>query len=89
ELAGHDWLGLPPRSGAATALAFQGPQGARAEVRVEPRVLASQVTVLEALALEGWGLYVGMRDDVGAALDQGRLVPVLPDWRLEPAAVFA
>ena len=89
ELAGHDWLGLPPRSGAATALAFQGPQGARAEVRVEPRVLASQVTVLEALALGGWGLYVGMRDDVGAALDQGRLVPVLPDWRLEPAAVFA
>jgi LysR family transcriptional regulator, transcriptional activator for aaeXAB operon len=89
ELAGHDWLGLPPRSGAVTTLVFQGADGARAEVRVEPRVLASQVTVLEALALEGWGLYVGMRDDVRAALEQGRLVPVLPDWRLEPAAVFA
>lgn len=89
ELAGHDWLALPPRGGPVETLAFQGPSGASAEVRVAPRVLASQVTVLQALALAGWGLYVGMADDVRAAMDAGQLVPVLPDWRLEPAAVFA
>jgi len=89
DLAGHDWLGLPPRSGAADILSFQGPQGEREEVRAEPRLLASQVTALQSLAVAGWGLYVGMRDDVRQAMVDGRLAPVLPDWRLEPAAVFA
>lgn len=89
ELAGHDWLGLPPRGTAVYTLSFQGLQGEREEVRVEARLLASQVTALQAMALAGWGLYVGMADDVRQALAEGRLAPVLPDWRLEPAAVFA
>ncbi len=89
ELAGHDWLGLPPRSGAVDVLSFQGPQGTREEVRAEPRLLASQVTALQAMAVAGWGLYVGMADDVRQPMAEGRLAPVLPDWRLEPAAVFA
>jgi DNA-binding transcriptional LysR family regulator len=89
ELAGHDWLGLPPRSGAVDTLSFQGASGEREEVRVEPRLLASQVTALQAMAVAGWGLYVGMTDDVRQAMAEGRLAPVLPDWRLEPAAVFA
>ncbi|MBU7576411.1 MAG: LysR family transcriptional regulator [Hydrogenophaga sp.] len=89
ELAGHDWLGLPPRGTAVDTLSFQGLQGEREEVRVEARLLASQVTALQAMALAGWGLYVGMADDVRQALAEGRLAPVLPDWRLEPAAVFA
>ena len=89
ELAGHDWLGLPPRGSAVDTLSFQGAQGEREEVRVEPRLLASQVTALQALAVAGWGLYVGMTDDVRQAMAEGRLAPVLPDWRLEPAAVFA
>ncbi|MGQ3003390.1 MAG: LysR family transcriptional regulator [Hydrogenophaga sp.] len=89
ELAGHDWLGLPPRGTAVDTLSFQGPQGEREEVRVEARLLASQVTALQAMALAGWGLYVGMADDVRQAQAEGRLAPVLPDWRLEPAAVFA
>ncbi|WP_382322693.1 LysR family transcriptional regulator [Hydrogenophaga sp. UC242_53] len=67
ELAGHDWLGLPPRGTAVDTLSFQGPQGEREEVRVEARLLASQVTALQAMALAGWGLYVGMADDVRQA----------------------
>jgi len=89
ELAGHDWLGLPPRGSAVDTLSFQDAQGKREEVRVEPRLLASQVTALQALAVAGWGLYVGMTDDVRQAMAEGRLAPVLPDWRLAPAAVFA
>jgi DNA-binding transcriptional LysR family regulator len=58
-------------------------------VRVEPRLLASQVTALQALAAAGWGLYVGMADDVRQPMAEGRLAPVLPDWRLAPAAVYA
>jgi LysR family transcriptional regulator, transcriptional activator for aaeXAB operon len=89
ELVGHDWLGLPPRSGVVDVLSFLGPQGAREDVRAEPRLLASQVTALQAMAVAGWGLYVGMADDVRQPMAEGRLAPVLPDWRLEPAAVFA
>jgi LysR family transcriptional regulator, transcriptional activator for aaeXAB operon len=89
ELVGHDWLGLPPRSGGVDVLSFLGPQGAREDVRAEPRLLASQVTALQAMAVAGWGLYVGMADDVRQPMAEGRLAPVLPDWRLEPAAVFA
>lgn len=89
ELVGHDWLGLPPRSGAVDVLSFLGPQGAREDVRAEPRLLASQVTALQAMAVAGWGLYVRMADDVRQPMAEGRLAPVLPDWRLEPAAVFA
>lgn len=89
ELAGHDWLGLPPRGSAVDTLSFQDAQGKREEVRVEPRLLASQVTALQAMAVAGWGLYVGMTDDVRQAMAEGRLAPVLPDWRLAPAAVFA
>jgi len=89
ELAGHDWLGLPPRGAAADTLSFQGLQGEREEVRVEARLFASQVTALQAMAVAGWGLYVGMADDVRQPMAEGRLAPVLPDWRLEPAAVFA
>ncbi|RJP63028.1 MAG: LysR family transcriptional regulator [Comamonadaceae bacterium] len=89
ELAGHDWLGLPPRGAAVDALAFEGPGGEQQVVRVEPRLLASQVTALQALAVAGWGLYVGMADDVRQPMAEGRLAPVLPDWRLAPAAVYA
>jgi DNA-binding transcriptional LysR family regulator len=89
ELAGFDWLGMPPRSGAVETVSFHRAQGEREEVRVEPRLLASQVTALQAMAVAGWGLYAGMADDVRQAIAQGQLTPVLPDWRLEPAAVFA
>ena len=89
ELAGHEWLGLPPRGGLTDSLLLQGPQGEREEVRVQARVLATQVTALQAMAVAGWGLYAGMADDVRAPMAAGHLVPVLPDWRLEPAAVFA
>ena len=89
ELAGHDWLGLPPRGAAVDTLSFEGSQGEREEVRVEARLFASQVTALQAMAVAGWGLYVGMADDVRQPMAEGRLAPVLPDWRLEPAAVFA
>ncbi|MGE0349137.1 LysR substrate-binding domain-containing protein [Hydrogenophaga sp.] len=89
ELANHEWLGLPPRSSALETVWLQGPQGGQEAVRIEPRVLASQVTVLQSLAVAGWGLYVGMAEDVRAPMAAGQLVPVLPEWRLEPAAVFA
>lgn len=89
DLAAHDWLGLPPRSGSAEVLHFAGPQGTRESLRLEARVLSTQVTALQALAEAGWGLFVAVADDARRALADGRLVPVLPGWALEPVPVWA
>lgn len=89
ELGAHDWLGLPPRQGAVELLELQGPGGARASLRLGARVLATQVTALQAMAEAGWGLFVAVADDARQALAQGRLVPVLPGWTLAPVPVWA
>ncbi len=89
ELASHDWLGLPPRSGSAEVLHFTGPQGERESQRLEARVLSSQVTALQAMAEAGWGVTVAVAEDARRALAEGRLVPVLPGWSLEPIPVWA
>lgn len=89
ELARHDWLGLPPRSGSAEVLDFSGPQGERASHRLEARVWSTQVTALQAMAEAGWGLFVAVAEDARQALAEGRLVPVLPGWSLAPVPVWA
>lgn len=89
DLASHDWLGLPPRSGSVDVLEFTGPQGERAPVRLGARVLASQVLALQDLAEAGWGLFTAVAEDARRALLQGRLVPVLPGWALAPIPVWA
>lgn len=89
DLAAHDWLGLPPRSGSAEQLDFIGPQGERESLRLEARVLSTQVTALQTMAEAGWGLFVAVAEDARRALAAGRLVPVLPGWSLEPMPVWA
>lgn len=89
DLVDHDWLGLPPRGGQSELLVLQGPAGERESVRLGARVLASQVTALQALAVAGWGLFIAVAEDARQALAAGQLVPVLPGWRLEPIPVWA
>ncbi|MEO5658657.1 MAG: LysR family transcriptional regulator [Polaromonas sp.] len=89
DLLQHDWLGLMPRSGNFEVLDLQGPAGQREVVRLEGRVLSSQVTALQALCVCGWGIQVGTSDDARQALADGRLLPVLPGWRLANLPVYA
>lgn len=89
DLAQHDWLGLPPRSGSTETLEFTGPQGQRESVRLGARVLASQVLALQDMAEGGWGVFVAVADDARRALEQGRLLPLLPGWTLAPIPVWA
>ncbi|MCY1384218.1 LysR substrate binding domain protein [compost metagenome] len=70
-------------------LELAGPQGERETVRLQARVLASQVLALQAMAEAGWGIQVAVAEDARQAMAHGTLVPVLPGWTLGPVPVFA
>ena len=50
---------------------------------------ASQVVALNALYVAGWGVSLGVSEDDRKALADGRLLPVLPGWRLSDLPVYA
>ena len=89
DLATHDWLGGRPSSNGAETLVLHNPAGEQATVQVSSRAHASQVTALHALCVEGWGISVVVSDDDRRALADGRLVPVLPGWKLPDMPVYA
>lgn len=89
DLLQHDWLGSRLPTSGADLLALQGPDGEQETLRLEGRVQASQVSVLHALCVAGWGIRVGVSQEDRQALADGRLLPVLPGWRLDDLPVYA
>ncbi|MEN9868091.1 MAG: hypothetical protein RL748_3681 [Pseudomonadota bacterium] len=89
DLLQHDWLGNKARTISGDVLELTGPNGEQETLRVQPRVQASQVVALHALCVAGWGIGVGVSQDDHLALQDGRLLPLLPGWRLAPVPVFA
>lgn len=90
DLRGHDWLlRTSARTGHPEPVRLRAPDGQAHELRLPARVQATQVTVLHAMCVAGWGLAVVMEQDVRAELDDGRLVGVLPGWTLDEAPVYA
>ncbi|MES2954369.1 MAG: LysR family transcriptional regulator [Pseudomonadota bacterium] len=89
DLLAHDWLGGKPGTAGGELLELQDAGGERRSVRMEGRVQATQVTALHALCLAGWGISIVVSDDDRRALVDGRLLPVLPGWRLPDLPVYA
>ena len=89
DLLRHDWLASKPNSSGADMLELLGPAGERETLRLEGRVQASQVTALHALAVAGWGISMGVSEDDRKALADGRLLPILPGWRMSDFPVYA
>jgi len=91
DLLRHDWLGSRPSSQGVDLLTLQGPSGQSETVRLEGRVQASQVSALHALCMAGWGIgiAVGISEEDRLALAAGKLLPVLPGWRLADLPVYA
>lgn len=85
-LAGHAWLSV--RAG-ALRLALRGPGGAAFPLDVTPRVVSNNHLTLQQMCVAGLGLALLLRPDVDDDLRAGRLVPMLPDWSLEPIPVWA
>ena len=57
--------------------------------RVVGRVKASQIAVIHALCLPGWGISQGVSEEDCKALADRRLLPVLPRWHLADTPVYA
>jgi DNA-binding transcriptional LysR family regulator len=90
DLAAHDWLGREASAAGATLELQSLDDGMRQRVRLAPpRVTSTQQHALHAFCVAGLGLATAVEPDVGAELAAGRLVPVLPRWRLDPLPLHA
>jgi len=88
DLLSQQWLAFA-REGSALHLALQGPQGDTRELRIEARISSNNQFSLQQMCVAGLGMARLARVDVQEELQAGRLVPVLPEWTLEPLDVWA
>lgn len=85
DLEQHVWLG-----GASTRhLQLSGPDKANIDIKLPVRIRATQVTALHALCVAGWGISIAVSEDDRRALENGSLVPILPDWKLPDLVLHA
>lgn len=88
DLPAHDWLSLTVLS-EPVHVELTGPDGRSERLRLEPRLSGNSASALRELALAGLGIVRQPLRDVAEALREGRLVRLLPAWRLPELGVFA
>lgn len=89
ELRRHDCAALRENDEDVTLWRFTDAQGELASVRVEPVMASNDGDVVHSWAIAGLGVIVRSEWDVAESLRAGRLVRVLPQWRLPSAPVTA
>ncbi|WP_375404094.1 LysR family transcriptional regulator [uncultured Sphingomonas sp.] len=97
DLPGHHWLAMEGDTdltgrgngepGPETALELTDGKGRRERVPLAIRIGTTSQVALQQLCEEGMGLASLFHPDARPALEQGRLVRLLPDWRLPSAPV--
>lgn len=86
DLATHDWLcGDMLGSG----LLLLDERGGEHRVRFKPRVLCNNVLPLRQFALAGQGISLQPEGEVAEDLAQGRLLALLPGFRVPPMEIHA
>ncbi|WP_411784548.1 LysR substrate-binding domain-containing protein [Bradyrhizobium sp. UFLA01-814] len=91
QLRGHDCIALRENEEDVTLWRFSRRRGAAEPdvVRIEPMLSSNDGEVVKAWALMDHGLIVRSEWDVAEDLASGRLVRVLPNFRLPPADIVA
>ena len=89
ELREHDCIALRENDEDVTLWRFRHGNRKAAAVRVEPVLASNDGGVALQWALAGMGVLVRSQWDVADLLRQGRLVSLLPQWRLPDADVVA
>lgn len=87
-LLSHQWL-VFARDGNALHLQLTGPQHEKRTLRLEARISSNNQLSLQQMCVAGLGLALLAQVDVQDDLDAGRLVALLPGWRIEPLDVWA
>lgn len=88
DLAGHAWVALNLLPTPLT-WPYTARNGHTRSVRMNARLQTDSATALRALLLHGAGVSVMERMSVAADLEHGRLVRLLPDWRLPTVGLYA
>jgi DNA-binding transcriptional LysR family regulator len=88
ELVQHPWLALTLLQSPLT-WTFSGAAGSKARVRVVARMRTDSTAALRALLEAGAGISVLDQFGAQAALREGRLVRLLPDWELARGGIYA
>lgn len=89
DLRTHECIALRENDEDVTLWRFAGPRGQTASVRVDPVLASTEGAVVHDWAVAGMGIMIRSEWDVAADLRAGRLVALLPEWRLPDADVIA
>ncbi|WP_425327432.1 LysR family transcriptional regulator [Pseudomonas nitroreducens] len=88
QLQNVDWLALNTVAHQAY-LTVSGPDGETCKLRLEARVAANSMIALRQFTLDGLGASCQPEPEVREALEEGRLVRLLPEWSLPPFGIYA
>lgn len=88
QLMQVDWLSLNTR-GQGQSVQFEAADGETCRLRLEPRVAANSMIALRQFTLDGLGISLQPEPEVREALEEGRLVRLLPQWTLPSFGIYA
>lgn len=89
DLRAHECIALRENDEDVTLWRFTGAHGETASVRIDPVLASTEGSVVHDWAVAGMGIMVRSEWDVAGDLRDGRLVALLPGWRLPDADVIA
>lgn len=88
QLMQVDWLSLNTR-GQGQSVQFEAADGETCRLRLEPRVAANSMIALRQFTLDGLGISLQPEPEVREALEEGKLVRLLPQWTLPSFGIHA
>jgi len=86
DLLEHDWLAADMLSGGLT---FFDDKGQGHKVKPKPRVVCNNVLPLRQFTLAGQGVSLQPEGEIAEDLAQGRLLELLPGYRVPPMEIHA
>ncbi|OZI60192.1 LysR family transcriptional regulator [Bordetella genomosp. 11] len=89
DLRTHECIALRENDEDVTLWRFTDARGETASVRIDPVLASTEGAVVHDWAVAGMGIMVRSEWDVAGDLRDGRLVALLPGWRLPDADVIA
>ena len=86
QLLRLDWIGL--RHERSQHLNLRGPADTQQRLRLETRISCNNILAVRQFTLAGMGVSLQPEPEIRDLLGRGDLLPLLPDWRLEPIGLY-
>ena len=86
QLLRLDWIGLCLEN--SQHLTLHGPGGVQQRLRLEMRISCNNILATRQFTLAGMGVSLQPEPEVRELLARGELLPLLPDWHLEPIGLY-